>query len=134
MSQSPFAGFNLSTLIFQIGDGVPDVDETGNFVAPARTMTVKAFLMPANRQGRIQMVPGEILNQQELVGRFVEPFRQPADLLPGMRAEAVVNGIHGSFVLALSVPDSLGIGDQLGDPITGLFSVTTNRGSFYGEH
>lgn len=131
---SPFSSFELSTLTFRLGGGTPTLDETGNFAAPGKTLEVKAFLSPKNRQGRDQVIPGEVLNQAEVEGRFVEPFKRPPELLAGMRADAVVNGVQGSFVLGLSLPDPLGVAEQLGDPIAGTFSVTANRGSFSGTN
>lgn len=129
VSSSPFAGFTLSTLVFDIGDGTPTIDETGNYSEQGGTYTVKAFF-PAQVSSNPQAaVPGELRTQVYLKGVFVDPSRLPAELRAGSRARATINGVEGTFTLALSVRDGYGISDQLGDPIEGTFSQTSNRGN-----
>jgi hypothetical protein len=132
MSSSPFASFDLSTLVFTIGDGTPMIDETGNFSASSTQLEVTAYLQPSARQGSTIAVPGEMLNQQYMKGRFVDPFRRPVELLPGMRAQATIGGQMGIFELELSPVTGIDalIAQSLGDPIAGIFRVTSNRGNF----
>lgn len=131
MSTSPFADFTQSTLTFKIDDGVPVLDETGNYAAPSRTITVKAFLEQSKRQGKAESTIGELRNLVHVEGHCVEPMQMPPELEPGMSAIATVNGVDGRFVLSLVLPDPVSAaGEAVGDQIKGTFEVTGNRGNF----
>jgi hypothetical protein len=130
MSGSPWADFKLSTLTFRQGDGTPAIDATGNLSVEAAPLIVKAYLQIKPRSLAEVNVPAELLNRVYLVGHCVEPMRLPSGLLPGSRAQAEVNGVSGTFVLALSLPDPLGVSEITGDPIEGVFGILANRGNF----
>jgi hypothetical protein len=132
MSVSPLAGFELVTLLFEVGDDTPTLDETGNLSADKTTLEVKAYLTKANRQMVGQSKPGETLEQVYLTGRFVEPIRRPPELVSGAKARATLNGQSGIFTLALSTATGVEalVAQQMGDPIEGVFEVRVNRGNF----
>ncbi len=122
MSVTPFASFANATLTFQRAIGPASIDALGNSSAPTGDWVLSAYLKEVNSTAKNQQPwEGGQDNVVRVEGRCVEPAALPADIVPGVKAEAIISGFVGEFILEATLPSPLGVDELLGAKIKGRF-------------
>ncbi len=120
---TPFAAYANATLTFQRAIAAPTVDALGNQSVQTEDFVVTAYLkeIVPRAGGNLSPFDGGTDTSSRVEGRLVEPTSLPADIVPGVRAIAVIGGIEGEFYLAATIPDAFGVDGVLGSKIKGRF-------------
>ena len=112
-------------LTFRISSGLTTDPDTGNAIATTTAVVVKALLRKTPIDPNKYRLPGVDTTAIFMTGRALAPSGLPASVR-GLRAEAAIGGLSGTFTLLPTVQSAFGFQQPVGDAIEGWFEVQDN--------